>query len=921
MSVGAVLLAASLWSFGRAAPAPATVADAGPAGTVASAPPPPADPSAAAEAYAAFLALPAAADAEMRLTAMRRLADLRLEAAELALMEGHSPAADLDEAIRLYRGLLADPRIRREYSAWRDHWSYQLARAEAMAGRDAAAEAVLLDLVAARPDSAHAPEAWFRIGEARFMARDWFAAQQAYLATLSIDAAGPFAEQARYKLGWTLFKQSLHAESFRPFAAVIEGRLAGSDLESLDQAGRELVDDSFRAMSIGFASLEGAQSVAAWLDAQPGPAPDWSWLAYARLGELYLEQQRWTDAAAAFTAWSTRQPLHARAPELQGRAVDALLAGEFSGEALAAMAEFSERFSLHGKWWAGRDQFAHQAVRERLKLSLDTLAAHCHAAVQQGDGGAGEAAHWYRRWLEEFPTDPEAPRRHFLLAELYSFDGGLEAAAEAFWAAAYGYGDHELAAEAGFAAVLARRDLAAALAGDETADAALVVAALAFSDGFPADPRAMDVELEAAERLMRLGRLDAARAAAGRVLVREQVPCEARATALLVSAHSAFDLGLYADAEADYQQWLATPADSGLTGEVKERLAASIYRQGQEAAMREEHDAAVAHYARVRQAVPDSPIAATGRYDAAALLFSVRRWEHAADAYQAFLEGWPEHALAGDASVSLAAALVESGDDARAAPALVNVSRLAGEPEAVRRGALWQAAELYEKSGDAARAEQALREYLARFPEPFDAALEARHRLVEAAGRRGDLGERRRWLAALVDAHRDAGEAATQRSRTLAAQATLELALPAVEQFLALPLDPPLQRSVPEKAVRMRTALGMLGEAAGYGVEEVTTEAAFRMAELYQGMAVALLASARPPGLDEDALEQYELLLEEQAFPFEEDAIAIHEANAARARDGLYDRWVIASFEKLAELVPARWNRQEAGENVVELRR
>jgi cellulose synthase operon protein C len=920
MSLGAMLLAASLWSFGRSAPAPATVADAGRVDTVASEPPPAPDPSAAATAYAAFLASPGAAEGELRLTAMRRLADLTLEAAELALQDGYSPEADLDAAIRLYRDLLAEPADRGEHAAWRDHWSYQLARAEAMAGRDAAAEAVLLELVEARPGSPHAPEAWFRIGEARFMARDWTAAQQAYLATLDIESAGPFSEQARYKLGWALLKQSLYEESFGPFAAVIEGRLSDSDLESLDRAGRELVDDSFLAMSIGFASLEGAQSVAAWLDAQPAPAPDWSWLAYARLGELYLEQQRWTDSAGAFAAWPARQPLHALAPELQGRAIDALLAGEFGEEALAAMAGYAERFSLHGEWWAGRDPLAHEAVRERLKSSLDTLATHYHAAVQQGDGSASEAAHWYQRWLEEFPSDAEAPQRHFLLAELYFGDGRLEAAAEAYRAVAYDYGDHALAAEAGFAAVLARRDLAAA-AGDETLDAALVEAALAFSDGFPADPRAVGVELEASERLMRLGRLEAAREAAARVLEREQVPAEARATALLVSAHSAFDLGLYAAAEADYRQWLATPANASLSSEVKERVAASIYRQGQQAVEHDDHDAGVAHYLRIRDAVPDSPIAATGQYDAAALLLSTQRWEEAADIFQAFLEGWPGHALAGDARLSLAAALVQSGDAARAAPALVDVSRLAGEPEDVRRAALWQAAELYEQSGDGARAEQALRDYLGRFPEPFDAALEARHRLAEAAGRRDDVAERRRWLEAMVATHRDAGETGTQRSRTLAAQARLELALPEVEHFFALPLDPPLQRSVPEKAARMRSALDALGEAAGFGVAEVTTEAAFRMAELYRGMAVALMSSARPAGLDEDALEQYELLLEEQAFPFEEDAIAIHEANAARARDGLYDRWVIASFEKLAELVPARWNRQEAGENVVELRR
>ncbi|MDH4031250.1 MAG: hypothetical protein OEU49_10405, partial [Chromatiales bacterium] len=66
-----------------------------------------------------------------------------------------------------------------------------------------------------------------------------------------------------------------------------------------------------------------------------------------------------------------------------------------------------------------------------------------------------------------------------------------------------------------------------------------------------------------------------------------------------------------------------------------------------------------------------------------------------------------------------------------------------------------------------------------------------------------------------------------------------------------------------------------------------------------------------------DTLEQYEILLEEQAFPFEEKAIEIHESNAARAREGLYNEWVVMSFEALADLMPARYARNEMGVQLV----
>jgi hypothetical protein len=56
------------------------------------------------------------------------------------------------------------------------------------------------------------------------------------------------------------------------------------------------------------------------------------------------------------------------------------------------------------------------------------------------------------------------------------------------------------------------------------------------------------------------------------------------------------------------------------------------------------------------------------------------------------------------------------------------------------------------------------------------------------------------------------------------------------------------------------------------------------------------------------------LLLEEQAFPFEEKAIDIHETNANRAYEGVYDEWVQKSFNALKKLQPIRYAKNERSE-------
>ena len=67
--------------------------------------------------------------------------------------------------------------------------------------------------------------------------------------------------------------------------------------------------------------------------------------------------------------------------------------------------------------------------------------------------------------------------------------------------------------------------------------------------------------------------------------------------------------------------------------------------------------------------------------------------------------------------------------------------------------------------------------------------------------------------------------------------------------------------------------------------------------------------------LNEEELEQYEILLEEQAFPFEEKAIELYEVNVPRAANGLYDQAVKDSYRRLAELMPGTYAKSERSEN------
>ena len=69
--------------------------------------------------------------------------------------------------------------------------------------------------------------------------------------------------------------------------------------------------------------------------------------------------------------------------------------------------------------------------------------------------------------------------------------------------------------------------------------------------------------------------------------------------------------------------------------------------------------------------------------------------------------------------------------------------------------------------------------------------------------------------------------------------------------------------------------------------------------------------SQRPANLSGDALEQYDILLEDQAYPFEEQAITLHETNVERMASGTYNAWIEKSLRQLAILVPSRYAKRE----------
>jgi TolA-binding protein len=879
--------------------------------------------------YRRFLALQTGS-ASMRAEALRRLADLNLDAGVNAESDGEQAgtgAAYFAEAVTLYTELLELRRATGQAATGDDaEVMYQLSRALEGAGKADDSLRTLDSLVARYPSARHQDEAEFRRGETYFVRQDYPAAEQAYAAVLAHGESSVFYEQSLYKHGWALFKQSRNEEGLASFLQLLERRLGPGGaqpaalLAGMSRPERELLDDTLRVTSITYSYLDGAASIPDSLAGRAEPA--WTYLLYSALGDLYLDKERFGDAAETYEAFVARDPVNDAAPGLQQAAIDAYTRGKFPSLVLDAKRKYVETYGLDAPYWAARQPAAQPAVVVSLKTHLSDLAAHDHSEAQKSGEPADyeRAAGWYRRFLAYFPTDPESAERNFLLGELLFESRNFAEARAAYLRAAYDYGAHEHAAEAGYAALLASREHEKQLTGealtawhDEYVDYALQ-----FADSFPTHAEAGAVLTSVAEELFASGQLERAVSVAGLVAtLQPPATPELERVAWTVLAHARFDLGRFADAESSYVRLLGYELTAAQRREFTDRVAASIYRQAEAAQAGGDIDAAVANFLRIAEAAPDADIRPTALFDAATLLLTSERWNESAGLLRRFRREFPAHAFNGDVTAKLAVALKEDGRAAEAAGEYERIAATDGTPD-VQRAALWQAAELY---GAAAQPGNAARIYaliVERFPAPPAEALEARHQLSELAAASGDWHTRRRWLAAIVAADAGGGAKRTDRSRFLAANAALELARPVRDSFYAVALTAPLAQSLKLKKTRMEQALQAYGTAAGYGVAQVTTAATFETAELYYQLGLDLLKSERPPELDAEEQEEYALLLEEQAFPFEEKAIELYRANSERVADGVYDEWVRLSFARLAVMAPARYARTERSEDVAD---
>ncbi|MBL4606914.1 MAG: tetratricopeptide repeat protein [Pseudomonadales bacterium] len=868
---------------------------------------------------------------------LRRIADLSMIATEQQLIDEvdenyHPPLEQNDKltlkhSIKLYENLLTNTSENTNQA----ETLYHLAKLYDITGQSQHSLDALNKLVVEHPNSPYHVEAQFRRGENLFSSGHFASSANAYQKTVLGKNIDPrFYEQALYKLGWSHYKRNDYASSLNPFFSLLD------ELEKSQQKNKSLMKiqrDSYRVISLALSHLEGPQSIATFFESFG--SRKYEARVYEALAMHYLQQERYSDTAKTLEFFVDSHPLHPYAPGFQTDAINALAAGGFPSLVLPAKENFVTRFGIHSAFWkyyhsenpSPEQVNVAKDLRTTLKSHLQDLSTYYHSqAIKSGIPTDYEkAAYWYWLLLETFPNNPNGLLINQLIAESL-LDGGKfqEAITQFERTAEHPQSTPESAANNRYAALIAYQSLLKQPDIDhQFIKREKIDAALRFHTLHPQDKRSPAVLHNAMGMQFQLG--DSIGALNSATLI-TQLSLTATNQLIIQSAwitlgNNYLSTGIYKEAEQAFNKALRfSIKNTSQAKHLHEQRIAAIYKQAEQFEQQGENVKAIERYLSVGRTLPNSRIRPQADFAAASLYLKTQRWQAAIAQLKAFRQNYPGHPLNETLPEKLALAYEQSKNWAHAA---VEMEKTANhlhpkDPE-LARIALWRAAGFREKAAQTSEAIRVYKRYVRTYPHPLETLAEAQFRLSLLYKKSEDNYRSTFWRRKIVQGFYNAGEQVTPRMRYHAAQSAYQMAQPHHRQFESIKLQLPLQNSIAVKQEAMQQALKYYSYVLEIGEASFISAAFYQTGSLYQKLAADLLTSERPQELNANELEQYNILLEEEAFPFENRAIESYIKAAELTTQQVYDLWVKKCFKKLRFLLPVRYAKDEKLEGVIDV--
>lgn len=793
-----------------------------------------------------------------------------------------------------------------------DHILYQLSKAYDQRGLNTESIKSLRLLASHYPKSPYYIEAQFRLAEDAFSKKDYIAAEDAYTEVISSKRNELYLEKATFKRAWARYKQRYYIESVDDILRAIMHHQFDS-YESLDKSEKSIFDEYYRTIGLAFAYAGGLEPLKRYIKSHRLSRLKYN--IYLAVSNVYKYQQRYSDAVAILDDFIQDERNSEKLPFAYLEIMNIWKQGGFSEKLNAATSKFYLNYNPNSQYWKrkSRSNKTLQMVNRSLKEYILDMARYFHQIYLTNKKAHNfrVAEKWYLRFLKHYKANAHKNNVNFLYAELLATANQYSKALNYYEHAAY---DNKIILDKRSAyATIVITDKLVSLdsvnAGKKTAYLNKHIEySRRYTQLYPNDHKSDKILLHAAELAFSNKNYQQTILLSANLSTSNSK--NLRMQAMLILAQSYYRLKQYKQAESSYQEILAESSNTKNRLNIKENIAQAIYRQAEKFRQRNNLQSAAEHFSRISLSVPQSSIAATGLYDAIAIYMQTGQWLKAINAIRKFKTLYPEHKYYKEASKKLSLAYLNSNQNLKAAREFENVSNIDNNSD-VKMAALLQAAKLYEEKKDIASAIRLYSKYARKYKKPYPQYLETLYKLANLTAQLNRHKKSAQWRNKIIQADKSINHnAKTKRTRYIVSSALLTSAKENEKRYFNIKLVRPLKTNLRKKKVAMQKSVRLYGQATIYKLAKPSSQATHSIAALYYDFSKALLHSELPHGLSKAEQEQYQILLEDKAFPFEEKAIEFHEINMEQTKYNIYNEWVKKSHEKLIELFPVRYNRK-----------
>ena len=870
------------------------------------------------KAYSDYLKFASKKD-KSRLDAINRLAELEFETSNKIQKENESLQAGNNEELddKLYNERL-EKTIKLLSTSLNDYPNakgndkilYQLAKAYDHKGDSDNSEINLQQLVTKYPKSRYYIESQFRIAEILFSKRNYIKAEDTYTDIIGSRKNNIFYEKALFKRGWSRFKQEYYLEAVDDYLEAVDYHNF-KDHSELTPSQLRQFNEYFRAIGLSFSYLGGAEALNDYFKSNPNFK--YIFYSYSHVSDIYLKQQRYSDAVETLKFFIKNNKNSNDIPTAYLKVVNIWKVSGFAKKAATEIEVLYSKYHPNSKYWLSRKSSGdiYNKVSSSLKNNILLASSYYHKLYQKNSKELNfkMASKWYKRYIQHYSSSARKNNIFYQYADLLKKHKQYNKALKYYELAAYD-GDLILNKKAAYATIsltdklynLKTTKLSRNILNKHIKYATL------YTQLYPTSKQAPKIILHASELAFQTKQYDKAIELADSIASYRDSSNHTKAN--IIKAHSYFKSNQFENAEAAYlSAYSSKYIGHKSKPKLMDKIALSIYKQAETANENGAINKAIEHFFRISDIAPSSSIAATGLYDAIALSMRNKFWDISIHNINKFKKMYPKSKHQHDITKKLSIAYLESNQNIKAAQEFERLSRFEKDKN-IKIAALWQAAELYESNDDIHAAIRSYEKFYNKYKKPFPQYMESMNKLTELYTKLNNKQKTSHWQKIIIKEDKKAiNKHKTDRTRYITSFSSLNLAKSEHKKYTSQKLILPLNISLRKKKYVMQKAVKYYGQASKYGVAETATESTNAIADIYKSFSESLLSSQKPKGLSTDELEQYVILLEDKAFPFEDKAIEFYEANMSHIKDGIYNKWVKQSHAQLRSLFPTRYKR------------